>query len=147
MKVVLLQDVPKLGHKHAIIQVKAGYARNYLLPEGLASIATPALMKQVELRKQKDEALRAKIAEEAKQIAQKLKDQKLTLSKKTAAKGSLYAAISTAEVAALIERELGIKLDPSMVIFPETIKKEGEYKVEVKLSEEITGHFKLSVKS
>ncbi|MDD4352412.1 MAG: 50S ribosomal protein L9 [Candidatus Gracilibacteria bacterium] len=147
MKLILLADVQKVGRKNQIIEVKAGYARNFLLPKGLAAVATPTLMKQAEAAKAQALEFKAKIAEEAKQIAQKLKDLKITVQKKATNKGSLYAAVSESEIVELLEKETQIKLDPSMLKLPEVIKKAGEYKIEIELSKDTTGHFKLVVKS
>jgi len=147
MKLILLKDVAKLGQANTLVEVKPGYARNFLLPQGLAKPAISADIKRLEIAKQRAEELKAKVAEEAKQIAQKLKDLKLSLEKKASKTGSLYAAVSESEVTELLEKEAGIKLNPEMLKLPETIKEAGEYKILVKLSEETEGHFKLLVKS
>jgi len=147
MKLILLRDVAKLGSKNTLVEVKAGYARNFLFPQGLAKPATSSDIKQLEINIRKAEDLKVKIAEEAKQIAQKLKDLKLTLKKKTGRNGALYAAISESEIAELLEKDSGIKLSSDMLVLPRAIKEAGEYKIVTKLSEDTEGHFKLVVSS
>jgi len=147
MKLVLLKDVPKVGRLHDLIQVKPGFARNFLLPRGFATPATAGLIKSIELSKKKAEETKLKFAEQAKQIAQKLKNLQVTIQKKVSPKGLLYGSVTAKELIPLVEKEIGIKLATNLISFPETVKKIGKYKVIVTLSPETEGHFTLVVKA
>ena len=111
MKVILLQDVPKIGKKDQLLEVKEGYARNFLFTKKLAVEATPANIKEL----QRQEKIRAdKAAEqkaEAVAIGEKLKEITVTIQTKCGAGGKLFGAVTNKEIAEQLEKSTGIKID------------------------------------
>ena len=99
MKVILKENIPSLGYKDDVVEVKSGYGRNYLIPQGLAIIASDAALKQLaEDQKQRAHKI-AKIHEEAEAAAAALADVKLTIAAKAAANGNIYGSVNAARVA------------------------------------------------
>lgn len=144
MKVILLQDVPKVGKKDQVLDVKEGYARNFLFTKKLAVEATPANMKEL----QRQEKIRAdKAAEqkaEAVALGQKLKDITVTIQTKCGASGKLFGAVTNKEIAEQLEKSTGIKLDKRKINLDENIKTLGTYRPMVKLHPDV--HVELAVK-
>lgn len=111
MKVLLLKDVHKLGRAGDVKKVADGYGRNFLLPQGLAVMATPGTMKQaVRIRKSADE-LRVRLNQELGTVAEKLNGLKLAFPVKAGETGKLYGSITTAMIAEAIETETGAEID------------------------------------
>ncbi len=138
MDIILKQDIPNLGHKDDIISVKDGYARNYLIPKGLAVNATPSVRKMhreiLNQRAHKEEQIR----KEAEAIAEKMKDLKLTIGAKTSTKGKIFGSVNTIQIAESLKAE-GYKVDRKDIsIKEELIKEIGSYTANVKLHREVT---------
>jgi len=146
MKVILNKDVPKLGYKADIVNVKEGYYRNYLLPRGLAEIATPGLIKMTEVRKQKMVVKKQQLLDNAKELIKKLKGLKLALKGKVSEKGKLYGAITENEVIEAIEKATNIRLEKEHLKM-EHIKETGDHTVTVHLGEGLEETIKVTVKA
>jgi len=137
MDIILKQDIPSLGHKDDIITVKDGYARNFLIPKGLAVNATRPVRKMHEeilrQRAHKEEQVRL----EAEGIAEKMKDLKLTIGAKTSTKGKIFGSVNTIQIAESLKAE-GYEIDrKDITIKEELIKEVGSYTVSVKLHREV----------
>lgn len=144
MKVILLQDVPKVGKKDQVLEVKEGYARNFLFTKKLAVEATPANMKEL----QRQEKIRAdKAAEqkaEAVALGKQLKNTTVTIQTKCGAGGKLFGAVTNKEIAEQLEKSTGIKIDKRKINLEENIKTLGTYRPLVKLHPDV--HVELTVK-
>lgn len=137
MDIILKQDIPSLGHKDDIITVKDGYARNYLIPKGLAINATPSAKRMhseiLKQRAHKEE----QIKKEAEAIAEKMKDLKLTIGAKTSTKGKIFGSVNTIQIAESLQQE-GFEVDrKDITIKEELIKEVGNYTANVKLHKEV----------
>lgn len=137
MDVILKQDIPNLGHKDEIITVKDGYARNYLIPKGMAINATASVRKMHEeilrQRSHKEEQIRL----EAESIAEKMKDIRLTIGAKTSTKGKIFGSVNTIQLAEALKEE-GFEVDrKNITIKEELIKEVGSYTATVKLHKEV----------
>lgn len=136
MKVILLKEVPKLGLAGEIKDVSSGYARNYLIPKGLASIATTGrlnvIKEKVRVKERKEKKQRLK----GKEIIKKLNDKILVIKKKANAEGHLFAGLHENEIIDKIEKEMGLKLKKREIIFEEPVKKLGQAKVKIVMSPE-----------
>ena len=137
MDIILKQDIPSLGHKDDIITVKDGYARNYLIPKGLAINATASVKKMhqeiLNQRSHKEEQIR----NEAEAIADKMKDIKLTIGAKTSTKGKIFGSVNTIQLAESLKEE-GFEIDrKDITIKEELIKEVGSYTATVKLHKEV----------
>jgi len=137
MDVILKQDVPNLGHVNDIVTVKNGYGRNFLIPQGIAVLATPSVLKMhAENQKQrahKEEKIRA----EARDLAARLEGTKLTIGAKTSSKGKIFGSVNTIQIAESIN-QLGFEIDRKQIsIKEELIKDVGTYTATVKLHKEV----------
>lgn len=146
MKVILNQDVKGQGKKGQLVNVSDGYARNYLLPRGLAQEATKS---NLNVMKGKAESLEYKIkteTEEAQQISEKMKEIEVVLSAKAGENGKLFGSITSKDVADALKMQHHIKLDKKKFVMSD-IKKLGVTEVQVKLYTGITGTLKVNVKA
>ena len=137
MEIILKEDIPSLGYKDEIIIVKDGYARNYLIPKGLAINATPSVKKaHTEILKQKAHK-EEKLKNEALELAEKLKELKLTIGAKTSSKGKIFGSVNTIQVAEVL-KEKGYKIDRKNITFKEGLIKEvGQYTALIRLHKEV----------
>jgi large subunit ribosomal protein L9 len=137
MEIILKQDIPGLGYKDEVVVVKDGYARNYLIPKGLAISATPSIKKaHSEIIKQKAHK-EEKIKNEAMELAERLKELKLTIGAKTSSKGKIFGSVNTVQVAEAL-KEKGYNIDRKNITFKEELIKEvGKYTALVRLHKEI----------
>ncbi len=137
MKVIFIEDVPNTGQKGEVKDVTPGYARNYLIPQGLALEATPGRLKDLEMKEKTRTRKSAKEAGEAQKVADKLTGKTVTVKAKTGEGGKLFGSVTTADVAELLA-ESGIQLEKKKIALEEPIKTLGEHHVQVKLHPEIT---------
>ncbi len=137
MEIILKQDIPNLGYKDDIIVVRDGYARNYLIPKGLAINATPSVKKaHAEIIRQKAHK-EEKIKNEALELAEKLNKLKLTIGAKTSSKGKIFGSVNTIQVAEAL-KEKGYAIDRKDIAFKEELIKEvGNYTALIKLHKEV----------
>ena len=137
MKVILLEDVKKIGKKGDVINTSDGYARNYLFPKKLAQEATDANLHILHNKKENERKQKLAELEAAQKLAQELKGKEIKLSAKTGENGKLFGAITNKDVAELIDKQYGVKVDKKKIVM-ETIKVAGGYEIEVKLYPEVT---------
>jgi len=141
MKVILLSDVKGLGKAGDIKEVKDGYARNFLLPRKLATVATPEAIKEFEQKRAEQEAkLKAEI-EKINEIKEKLESTKVVIKHRLGANGQLIGAVTNKEIAEKL-KEMGFEIDKKQIEHT-SIKAPGEYEIDVKFPHAI--HAKLNV--
>lgn len=146
MQVILKQNVPSLGKKGDLKNVKDGYYLNYLLPRNLAEIATGAKVKQAEEMRKREVVQHERIREQAGEIKEKLKGMKIVI--KAKAKGDkLYGSITEKEILTALEEKLNVRLEKQHLLLSEHIKVAGMYEVPVRLAEGVEGKFTLEVKA
>ena len=133
MKVILLQDVKGVGKKDTIVNAADGYARNFLFPQKLAVEATPGAMKGIEKMRKAEADREAERRAQATEVAAKLRGQKINMQVKCGAQGRLYGSITSAEVAAELEKQHGIKVDKRKVELNGNIRNVGTYEATVTL--------------
>lgn len=138
MEVILKRDLDRLGSANEIVTVKAGYGRNYLIPRGLAVLATESA-KKVHAENSRQQAHKAaKIMEDAQALADKLKDVKLQVGAKAGEKGKIFGSVNTIQIAESLEKE-GYSVERrNITIVDEPIKELGTYKATVKLHKEVS---------
>ena len=132
MKIILLNDVTKLGRKYDVKEVNSGYALNLLFPKGLAVAATPEAIKRIGAQKAKMEGER-KVKEDllVKNI-EGLDGVTLSVSGKASDKGHLFAGLHREEIAAEILKQTQLEVEPSFILMDHPIKETGEYTISVK---------------
>lgn len=141
----MLRDVPELGSVGEVKDVASGYARNFLLPRGLAAFATPAVMKRVEAIRKAEEKRQALLEAEMMSLAQTLEGMEITIKAKVGAQGRLYGAITSGDIAEELGRVTGQDIDKRKIELEEPIRQLGEYEVPVRLSKEIAPKIKVVV--
>ncbi len=143
MKVLLVKDVPSLGKAGEVKEVKDGYARNYLIPKGLAKVATPEIIQEWE-KEQKERAKKeAKEKEELLKLKEKIESLTLEIRHKAGANGALFGAITNKEVAEELKK-YGIEIDKKSIDIHPPIKQTGSYEIDIKLGYGI--HAKLNLR-
>lgn len=138
MKVVLSKDVKDLGSAGQVKEVADGYARNYLFPRGLAVPATPAVLKELEQRRQAAARRQEQEEREARKIAERLKQEPVKLFPKVGEQGRLYGSVTAADVAEALSHLLGREVDKRRIELDEPIRSIGEYKVPYRLTRNVT---------
>ena len=138
MKVIVTQNVDKLGYKDDIVDVKPGYARNFLIPQGMAISATPSAVKVLEETLRQRAHKQNKILEEAQELAAKLADVKLTIGTKAGETGKIFGSVNNIQLAEALAKQ-GFDINrKSISIQGDVIKELGEYTAEVKLHRDVT---------
>ena len=137
MKVLLLRDHDKLGKAGDIKTVADGYARNYLLPRGLAVLATAGALKQADTIRKSEEKRRARLYAEAQAVANQLTGTTLTFHALAGETGKLYGSITAGDIAEAIKREKGIEVDKRKVDLREPLRSLGTHTVPVRLATDL----------
>ena len=144
MKVILLQDVKKMGKKGDVIEASDGYARNYLFPRKLAEEATANALHVVNAKKENERKKKLAELEAAQKLAAELKGKEVTINAKAGDNGRLFGAITNKDVAEAINSEFNLSIDKKKVVV-NTIKFAGTYEVEVKLYPEVSTKMKVNI--
>ncbi|MCX5685939.1 MAG: 50S ribosomal protein L9 [Candidatus Omnitrophica bacterium] len=142
MKVILIENVDRLGNMGDIVTVKDGYARNYLIPNNKARQASPGNMKILESLKKKKLAEDAKKLAEAKTMADKISNLSLTIPAEAGEEEKLFGSVSNDMIAEALAEE-GIKIDKRDILIDEPIKKLGVYQATVKIIPEVKANLKV----
>jgi len=142
---MLMQDVPKLGTKFQIVEVSDGYARNYLIPRGLAQPATPALMKEVERYRQQERQKEQREIERAQALAQKLNSIVVEISVPAGEGGRLYHAVSAHEIAQRVKEQHGIEIDRDQILLDEPLRSLGVHSISVRLHRQVRATLKVNI--
>lgn len=145
MEVILLQDVPDLGEKGHLATVSRGYARNYLLPRGLAEVATPGKIVEFRRREEERKAREARMAAQAEEITATLNRTVLTIAAKAGEGDRLFGSVTTADIAAAIAEARGYSIDKRKVLLEEPIKELGTFMVDVEVADGFVASVKVMV--
>ena len=145
VQVVLNKEVNKLGATGDLVEVAPGYARNYLIPQGLGSIATPGIIRQVEQRREKERQAKLAILQEAESRKTALKTiGRLVIRKQAGETNAIFGTVTSQEVADVIKEQAGLEVDKRGITVPD-ISLLGNYEVEVKLHPEVTATVNIEV--
>ena len=137
MEVVFTQDVPNQARAGELRRVADGYARNYLIPQGLAEMATPEVLKRLHKIKAAGDATRVRETQVLEELAQALDDTSITVSARVTPTGRYYGTVSSARIAAELSSVVGRTIDRRLVEAGEPIREPGEYEVVLRFSNEI----------
>jgi large subunit ribosomal protein L9 len=137
MEVILKEDILVLGYKDDVVNVKKGYARNYLIPQGKAIIATESA-KKVLAENQRQRAHKfAQIKADAQAIADKMEGVSLIIGAKTSSSGTIFGSVTNIQVAEML-KEKGFEVDRKLILIKEPVKEVGNYKAVLKLHKEVS---------
>lgn len=147
MQVILTQKIEKLGRKGDVKAVKPGYYRNYLAPNGLAIVVTPARLKWAEGLQAKAVKEIEQVREHANEIKKQLEATPLVIEAKTTSKDTLYGSITEKNLVDIFKEQAKIKLEKKQIEIKEPIKKIGEHKVKIKLTDDVEVEVNIEVKA
>jgi large subunit ribosomal protein L9 len=137
MKVVLLENLPGKGKAGEIKEVSKGYAKNFLLPRGLALVATPTVIKQVESRLEKEKLEESIDREKLVELAQQIEGREIRLKARMGAGERLFGSITAADVAEELSRSIGSVIDKKKIDIEKPFRQTGSYEVAIKLASDI----------
>lgn len=146
MKVILKEDVANLGFANEVVEVKPGYGRNFLIPKGLAVMASESALKVLAENLKQQEHKHAVIKQRAEELARKLDGKRAELKVRTTNTGTIYGSISAAMVADALEAQ-GLEINRKMLQVPGGIKEIGEYTAKVRLHKDVTVEIPVIVES
>ena len=139
MQIILIQDVKNLGYKNDIVNVKPGYARNYLIPQGMAILATESARKVLAEKMRQQAYKQEKIKKEAQDIATLLDGLTLRIPAKAAATGKIFGSVNNVQIANAIKEAKGIEIDRKQIMIDDdTIKEVGNYTAKIRLHKEVS---------
>lgn len=145
MEIILLKDIENLGTKFDVVSVKAGYGRNYLIPQGFAQIANASNKKHNEEIKKQQSAKIAKLIEDYKALAEKLKASKIVVGAKAGTTGKLFGSVTNIQVAEALKKQFDLTVDRKKVHIIGEVKEVGSYKANVNLYKEVTTEIEFDV--
>lgn len=146
MKVILREDVKDLGHIGEMLTVKDGYARNFLLPRGLALEANPRNVKALEHEKKKIQEVVKKAKSGADELSAKIAATTITIKAKAGEGDKLFGSVTAMDLAEALKKE-GLDIDRKKIVLDEPIKRLGNYTVSVKIHPEVSAQFTVQVVS
>jgi large subunit ribosomal protein L9 len=144
MKLILREDVYNLGKSGELVNVKDGYARNYLLPRNLGMLANAANVRQLEHEKQVIEARQKKLKGVSQELGKKLEGATVKISRKVGDQDKLFGSVTALDIAEVLAAQ-GLKIDRRLIHLPDPIKTAGQFDIEVRLHREVTAKIKVEV--
>lgn len=145
MKVILKQDVKSLGKKDKVVEVNDGYARNYLIPKGLAMEATAAALNEAKAKNAAAQHRKDNVLSDAKALANKITKLAVVVKSKAGANGKLFGSITSKDIVEQLKAQHKIEVDKKMLNLPEAIKSLGETEVEIKVHAGVSTKLKVKV--
>jgi large subunit ribosomal protein L9 len=145
MKVILTQEVKKLGLKGQVIEVSDGYARNFLIPQGFAEEATKTKLKEIQEKSGKEERKKTSEKDNAEALKMKLHGKKIEIKVKAGAGDKLFGAVTAKEIADILQKEFRVSIDKKKIDVGEPIKHLGQYNIKLKIYPSVQAEVKLIV--
>jgi len=144
MKVILREEVRNLGHMGEIVSVKDGYARNFLIPQGLAVEANMGNVKELENEKKKIQLKAAKMKASAQELATKISAVSVQIQAKAGEEDKLFGSVTAMDIAEALKSK-GFDVDKKKIVLDEPIKRLGDFKVDIKVFPEVSAQVAVSV--
>lgn len=145
MRVILQEDIKGLGKKGDVVNVKDGYARNFLLPKKLAVEATETNINILNLKKEAEQAKKEKEIGEAKDLANKISHVVITIKAKAGEQGKLFGSITSKDIVEALKSQHNISLDKKQILLNDPLKTLGTKEIDVKIYEGITSKLKVRI--
>lgn len=145
MKIILLEDVKSVGKKGDLVELKEGYAKNFIIPKKLGVEATGANLNNLKLQKQNEEKIAREQLEAAKLLAGELENMTVKLEIKAGEGGKTFGSVSSKEIAKAVEQQYGKEIDKKKIHLSDAIKTEGMHEVTVKLHPKVSAKLKVQV--
>ncbi len=147
MRVVLRDDVDNLGHKGDLVDVADGYARNYLVPRGLAIQATRGVQKQADAMRRNRQAREDRTRDEAREVAGRLTGRTVEIKARAGEGGKLFGSVTSSDVADAVLAQTGVEIDRRKIALDEPLKELGEVELDVRLHADVVATLQISVVS
>ena len=145
MKVILVQDIKSVGKKGQVIDASDGYARNYLIPKKLAVVADATNLNELKTKQDANKYRRDMTMANAKELQEKMKSYELTFVIKAGDNGKTFGSVTAKDIADELNKKYYVEVDKKKVCLTDSIKTLGEYNIEIKLFEGISGMLKVKV--
>lgn len=146
MEIILKQDVPNLGFKDDLVTVKPGYARNYLIPQGMAIMAISSEKKKLAETLRQRAFKEEKVKKEAEKLAEKMSDIHVKIGAKVGTTGKIYGSVNALQIADAIKKQYDIELDRKKIMVDgDSVKEVGVYKAKINLHKEVRFDIKFEV--
>jgi large subunit ribosomal protein L9 len=145
MQVILRQDVDKIGRRGEIVDVSRGYVRNFLVPRGLAEMATPGKLEEVRHEMEEAEERDRRMAERASEIAEILNKSVITIEARTGEDERLFGSVTAANIASAIEKARDVRIDRRRIRLDEPIKSLGTHQVPIQVHGDVEASVKVIV--
>jgi large subunit ribosomal protein L9 len=137
MDIILLQDVEKVGDKHEVVNVKDGFGRNYLIPQGLGIIANHTNMARLNEMRAREDAQEEKRLDEYKAIADQLEGKTLRIGAKAGTSGKIFGSVTSIQIINALQEQFGVNVDRRKVNLPESVKELGTYTLTLNLHKKV----------
>lgn len=145
MDIILLESIEKVGEKHEIVEVKDGYGRNYLIPQGLAIIANSSNRRRLAEMRRIEDAQEAKMLGSYQAMASKLVGQSFQVKTKAGTSGKIFGSVNTIMLAQVIKDATGLEVDRRKIDILEEVKELGSYKAKIKFHPEVISEIDFDV--
>jgi large subunit ribosomal protein L9 len=146
MRVILLKDIEPLGHEGDVVEVRDGYARNFLIPRGVAVKATDGALRDLDLRRSAIDKRRLQHRAAALAVAETVKDQPVLIEVMVGDRGRLHGRVTTTHLAHVLQEQLGITVDRRNIELREAIKAVGDYLISARLYTDVVVHVPVHVR-
>src|SRR5216683_6159169 len=146
-QLILTENVPGLGAEADVIKVRRGYARNYLLPRGMACEVTPATLRKLNALKQKRAEREANELNEAQELARRIGKARFVFTLETGETGKAFGSVTAQDIVNRLKNEVGAEIDRHKIVLERPIKDTGDHEVAIKLHHDVTAQLVFQVKS
>jgi len=146
-ELILTENVPGLGAEADVVKVRRGYARNYLLPRGMAYEVTPAALRQLNALKQKRAEREARELSEAEELARRIGKTRFIFTLETGETGKAFGSVTAQDIVNRLKNEVGAEIDRHKIVLEHPIKDTGDHEVAIKLHHDVTAQLVFQVKS
>jgi large subunit ribosomal protein L9 len=146
-ELILTENVPGLGAEADVVKVRRGYARNYLLPRGMAYEVTPAALRQLNGLKQKRADREARELNEAQELARRIGKARFVFTLETGETGKAFGSVTAQDIVHRLKNEVGAEIDRHKIVLDRPIKDTGDHEVTIKLHHDVTAQLAFQVKS
>ncbi|WP_104418166.1 50S ribosomal protein L9 [Neolewinella xylanilytica] len=145
MKVIMLQDVEKVGDKHEVVEVKDGFGRNYLLPRGLAIIGNKSNMGRLNEMVRRENAQEQKKLDVYREVAKKLQGKTLRVGAKSGTSGRIFGSITQLQIRNLLQEQFGVDVERRKIVLPEEAKELGTYQFTMRLHPDVVQEMDMEI--
>jgi large subunit ribosomal protein L9 len=147
MNIILLKDIDKVGDKHEIVKVKPGYARNFLIPQGLAIVANATNKSRLQELISQEDAKENKMLDQYRAVAEQLNNLVVKIAAKTGTSDKIFGSVTNVQISQALKEQHGIEIERKKIHIEEEIKTTGEYTAQADLHKEVKATIKLEVVS